>query len=175
MTASQLIRTAAVALLGLTSFVAFAGDEKVYAGNACQMTYRCDGSANCLEQKLTSSYGRIYNASTTRDLYVECPIIKDDYGGSDFNRAGLYFIDANPTNGFYCTFYSMSSVSSHSAYGWFSSRSSSSSFVSGSGSNYLGFSQLPANRYHGYAGISCRVPRLHNYRRSYLISYTVDE
>ena len=167
----------AVSFLVLVSAApgAFAGDEKIYPGTSCNISTQCIGSTTCSEQKRYSIYGRIYNGSSNTDLKVDCPIIKDDYSGKDFNSAGLYFMDTNPTRGVSCTFYSMNSLSTSASYGWFSSRKTTAAFSNPNGTNYFGFSKLSANKYHGYAGIRCTIPRMHHGSPSYLISYRVDE
>ena len=161
--------------LGLTPLGAYAGDEKIYPGSNCSIQYECQGSsAYCSEQKRNTLYGRLFNGSTTSTLSVDCPLIKDDYGGSDFNSAGMFVTDANPTRGIYCTFYSMNAVVASPTFGWFSSRSTSSGYSS-TNPVFLGFSRLSANPLHGYAGIRCSMPALYNGQRSYINSYRVDE
>jgi hypothetical protein len=85
----QLRALAAAALLTVTmgSPHAFANDGKSYAGATCQPAYRAD------VDKIAYTAGRAWNTSTTSDLVLQCPVLKDTAHGID--GAGIAIVNRN--------------------------------------------------------------------------------
>jgi hypothetical protein len=152
----------------------FADDEKLYPGS---MGIRWN---NSLPDPVLS-WGRIGNPSSTRDLYLDLPIIHDIIDRS-IKSGYVSVVDSSSNRSIRCTlnsvFFFGSSTFRYRQTPPRESKSVTSNGVEeklwfpGVSNNRSGNSSLNNSSHYFY---SCRIPQTSNGRRSYILSYAVKE
>jgi len=132
----------------LASAAGFAEDGKRYPGAGCQPLYDSDS------QFLNNLYGKKNNTSSTRGVYVVCPVIKDNYHNGDGTKSArvqgyMYNQATNSSNDFRCWLYSKF-ISNGG--GWTSYASSQNR-----GFAYMDL-DVNSSADPGYYFIQCRIP-----------------
>ena len=140
-----------------------AGDGKAYAGSSC---VRYSGATPVY------SYGRIGNPSTTTDIYLDCPVVKDHIG-FNFNKYWMRATDLSSTESVTCRLYSVYKSGS-SLYAWSGDLLSTGNSTFGTNEVHKSSGKdVFANDYtHGY--FSCKIPNV-NQGRSYLTTVYAEE
>ncbi|MBI4509435.1 MAG: hypothetical protein HY698_07340 [Deltaproteobacteria bacterium] len=154
----------AAVLLGTSLWTAGVGatDDKVYPGAGCVK----EGTTGT---PLVDDRGRIWNASLTEWLWVECPIVRDDTGGV-VDDADLYAYDLHYSNNITCTLYGWNREGS--GVNGISTRSTSGS---NSGGQALDFDALNWAGSDWYNVIRCGIPPMYSGNRSGISSYKIAE
>ena len=95
----QMFSSLLIATLLGAAFIApaYALDGKTYAGSSC---VRWSGPTPVY------SWGRIGNPSTTTDLYLDCPVVKDAIG-NNFDSNWMRVVDINSADSVRCRLYSV--------------------------------------------------------------------
>lgn len=149
-----------VSLLALStlSTPASAADDKIYPGLMC---VGVDGSVD-------TSNGLAYNTSSSAELTVRCPIVRDVTTASAFT-ATAYLVDATPSDSVDCTFYYRKSSTIAG------SSSSTSTSSSGYSSTPTSLSWSLTAYSGGYNDIKCTLPVTYGCLASGVVSYLNQE
>jgi hypothetical protein len=153
-------------IVNFLATMSIAGGIKVYPG-AMGVT---DSSSHSNIQ--VDYYGRIFNTSTSKPIYVQFPAIHD--GGSSIS-GWVRVIDNHPTGAVSCQLQSHFQIGS-SISGWVSGFKFSKGF--GPTVQRLDFGSLPATVESCHYFFLCRIPpAANNYQewRSGIVSYMVNE
>jgi len=157
MITSKLVRgLAVIAGLALVSTSALAADGKQYGGSECRQV--SGGTFNYFA-------GTVYNASTTQELNVICPFVKDS---TSITNGTVTVFDRNPSLDVSCQII----TEFNNASGTFQNFTTVTSSGFGSGAQVLSFGALPGNNYY-YA--TCSIPRATSSGASDVAEFFINE
>jgi hypothetical protein len=149
--------------LFLGAFTVSAEDGKVYPGTMCHSNE---------EALIQYAYTRAWNSSTSADLWLDCPVVKDSVAGY-VTHSYAWVVDQNPNSdkNVNCTLYCLSSELSTYT-GWWTP----TQYSSGSNATPQKLTMGSVSCTTDYSlSMACWIPRKWNGAASGVAAYRVDE
>lgn len=92
-TSNSVLSAVVVSVLGLSATLnapqAYADDEKVYPGNACENSYFLDVFDNKKAALVKHNGGGIWNESSLNDAFITCPIVRDNVSNGNGTKGAI--------------------------------------------------------------------------------------